>query len=109
LPKEELHLITVKDELLGYWDQSNISQLNIKRINQLKHFPSEKIQELAHLTSEVASVKPHKRRRMSWLKENHRDLFNRVRAYFGDDYEEIEEDDNLGTDTHTLRAAAQCK
>ena len=50
LPKEELNLIRVKDELLGYWNQSSISKLNIKRLDQLKHFPSEEIQELAHLT-----------------------------------------------------------
>ena len=92
LPKEELKLIRVKDELLGYWNQSNISKLNIKRLDQLKHFPSEEIQKLAHLTFEVPSVKPHKRRRMSWLRKNHRDLFNRVMAYFGEGYEEIEED-----------------
>lgn len=78
------------DELLGYWNQSNISELNIKRIDQLKNFPSAEIQELALFTSEVASVKPHKKRRMPWLKINHRDLFNRAMAYFGDDDEGID-------------------
>jgi len=92
LPKDELNLILVRQELLGYWNQSNISKLNIKRLIEIKHFPSEEIQKLAHLTFEVASVKPHKRRRMKWLRKNHSDLFDRVRAYFGHDFEEFEED-----------------
>lgn len=29
---------------------------------------------------------------MSWLRKNHRDLFHRVKAYFGEGYEEIKED-----------------
>lgn len=93
LPKEKLNFIIVQDELLGYWNQSNISKLNIKRLNQLKHFPSEEIRQLAHLTFDVASVKPHKRRRMKWLRKNHRDLFERVIAYFGIRYEENEDEE----------------
>jgi hypothetical protein len=58
LPKDELSSIRAMDELLGFWNQSNISKLNIKRLDQLKHFPSEEIQVLAHLTFDVASVKP---------------------------------------------------
>lgn len=99
LPTEERNLREVRDELLGYWEQSNISKLNIKRLEQLKQFPSEEIQKLAHLTFEVASIKPHKKRRLSWLKTNHRDLFNRVMAYFGEEYEEIEEDLEIFEDT----------
>jgi hypothetical protein len=91
LPKEELNFIRVKDELLGYWDQSNISKLNMKRLDQLKHFQSEDIRKLAHLTFEVASVKPHKRKRMSWLRKNRGDLFDCVKVYFGGDFNEGED------------------
>ena len=94
LPKEKLDFIKAKDELFDYWEQSNISKLNMDRLAQLKHFPSEEIQKLTHLTFDVASVKPHKKRRMSWLKKNHRDLFDRVVAYFGEDNENIEEEDD---------------
>ena len=36
LPKEELNLIRVKDELLGYWNQSNISKLNHKMMKSIR-------------------------------------------------------------------------
>jgi hypothetical protein len=85
-PKEEIALIEAKDELLNYWEQSNISALNIARLKKLAQFPSEDIQKLAHLTLAVAAVKPHKRRRMKWLRLNHRDLYLRVRDYFGGEY-----------------------
>lgn len=100
-PKEELDFIRLKEELLGYWDQSNISKLNMKRLDQLKHFPSEEIQKLAHITFEVASVKPHKRKRMSWLRENRPELFNRVKAHFGrgdKEGEDWEHDENWEPD-----------
>src|ERR1700722_20306739 len=85
-PKEEIALIETKDELLHYWEQSNISALNIARLKMLTQFPNEDIQKLAHLTLTVAAVKPHKRRRMKWLKQNKRDLYLRVRDYFGEEY-----------------------
>lgn len=85
-PKEEIALIKTKDELMGYWEQSNISALNIARLRELTQFPCEDAQKLAHLTLAVAAVKPHKKRRMKWLRQNHRDLYLRVRDYFGDEY-----------------------
>lgn len=85
-PKEGIALIETKDELLRYWEQSNISALNIARITKLIQFLNEDIQVLAHLTLAVAAVKPHKRRRMQWLKQNKRDLCLRVRDYFGEEY-----------------------
>lgn len=93
-PKEEIALIETKDELLHYWEQSNISTLNIARLKKLIQFPNEDIQTLAHLTLVVAAIKPHKRRRMKWLKQNRRDLYLRVRDYFGKEYfEEYEHDE----------------
>jgi hypothetical protein len=80
-PKEEIALIETKDELLHYWEQSNISALNISRLKKLVQFPSEDIQTLAHLTLAVAAVKPHKRRRMKWLRLNKYDLYLRVRGF----------------------------
>lgn len=59
-PKEEIALIETKDELLHYWEQSNISALNIARLKKLTQFSNEDVQKLAHLTLAVAAVKPHK-------------------------------------------------
>jgi hypothetical protein len=66
-PREEITLIETKDELLHYWEQSNISALNIAQLKKLSQFPNEDIQTLADLTLAVAAVKPHKKRRMKWL------------------------------------------
>ena len=85
-PKEEIALIETKDELLHYWEQSNISALNIARLKKLTQFSNEDVQNFAHLTLAVAAVKPHKRRRMKWLKQNKPDLYLRVRNYFGEEY-----------------------
>lgn len=71
---------------MHYWEQSNISALNIARLKKLIQFPNEDVQALAHLTLAVAAVKPHKRRRMKWLKQNKPDLYLRVRNYFGEEY-----------------------
>jgi hypothetical protein len=88
MPKEKLNHILAEEELYGFWNQSNISKLNIKRLQQIKLFPSEDIQKLAQLTLEVAAVKSHKKRRMKWLRQNRRDLFDRVIAYFRMDNDE---------------------
>ena len=93
MPKEKLNFIRTKNELLGFWDQSNISKLNIKRLNQLKDFQSEEIQKLVQLTLEVAAVKPHKRRRLKWLKQKRPELFHRVIAYFRGDLTEEENEE----------------
>lgn len=85
-PREEIASIVTKDELLRYWKQSNISALNIARLKKLIRFPNEDIQTLAHLTLAVAAAKPHKRRRMKWLKQNNWDLYLRVRDYFNKEY-----------------------
>ncbi|MBA3815471.1 MAG: hypothetical protein H0X29_02935 [Parachlamydiaceae bacterium] len=88
LPKGDLNFINAREELFGYWEQSNISSMNINRINQLLHFPSEEIQKLAQITYDVASVKPHKKKRLGWLRKNHRDLYDRMITFFGEDFDE---------------------
>ena len=113
LPKEELRFISAKEELLGFWNQSNISTLNMKRIERLKRFPSEDIQNLAHLTFEVATVKPHKKRRMRWLRKNQPDIFYRVIAYFRDGYDEGEDgeifqESTIDDETYSFIEASDC-
>lgn len=82
-PKNEIREIEIFNELLNFWEQSNISTFNIKRLRELLDSSSEKNRKLAQLTLDVALVKPHKKRRMKWLKRHNYDLYTRVVAYFG--------------------------
>lgn len=87
-PKQDMARINAMEELLKFWDQSNISQNNIRRIKELKNSDSEEIQCLANLTFEVASVKSHKRRRLGWLRKSRKDLYDRIIEFFGEDFDE---------------------
>jgi hypothetical protein len=96
VPEDKQNLLKAKEEIIGYWNQNTISEANIKRLEKLKNSPFENIQKLAHLTVEVAVLKPHKARRMPWLRKHHRDLFMRVMAYFKEGYDEDEDQKIFG-------------
>ena len=86
LPKEVLSEKMALEELFGFWEQSNISKKNKKRIKELLTSPSLAVQSFAQLTADVANVKPHRRRRAPWLYKHNRNLYQRVIDYFGDEY-----------------------
>ena len=88
LPKETIARINAMEDLLNFWDQSNISQNNIRRIDELKNFDDKEIQDLANLTFDVATAKPRKKRRLGWLKKNRQSLYARVIEFFGEDFDE---------------------
>ena len=58
--------------------QSNISKKNLKRLNELSLSENMEIAKLASLVHEVGRVKPHKRRRLKFLKEKHKELLGQL-------------------------------
>ena len=74
LPKEERHQGEVKDEIAGFLHQSNISEKNLSRLTALATSEKPEIAELAKVVLEIGKVKPHKRKRLSFLARNHHDL-----------------------------------
>nr|VFJ61876.1 MAG: hypothetical protein BECKDK2373B_GA0170837_11053 [Candidatus Kentron sp. DK] len=78
-PIEERDAIEQEEEIFGFMEQSNISSKNIARLNELKSSKNKRISEIALIVIEVAKVKPHKKRRLKILAEDHRELFAKVK------------------------------
>ena len=76
LPKDDLDLYRreVEDEIAGFLRQSNISEGNFTRLSELVASKKPEIAELARIVLEISKVTPHKRKRLSFLARNHRDL-----------------------------------
>jgi len=75
LPTEEKQRLLLTNELYNFFDQSNISKKNVKRLSELEQ---DEIQEVAHLASvikRIALLRPGRRRRLSWLRQNKTELF----------------------------------
>ena len=66
-PKEEIVAIQDEEEILGFLEQSNISKLNIKRLNVLNHSDNKKVSELAEVVLAIAKIKPHKKKRVKFI------------------------------------------
>lgn len=79
-PKAEQNEILHKEEIFGFLMQSNISKKNLKRLNELSQSENKEIEKLASLVHEVGRVKPHKRRRLKFLAEKHKELLNQLVA-----------------------------
>ena len=73
-PKEETDAIDQEDEIFGYLKQSNISRMNIVRLEKLKASKNERISELASIAFDVAKIKPNKKRRLKFLARENREL-----------------------------------
>lgn len=78
LPKDERRRRELEDEIAGFLRQSNISEKNLSRLSALVAAEKPEIAELAKVVLEIGKVKPHKRKRLSFLARNHRDLIVRL-------------------------------
>ena len=58
--------------------QSNISEKNMERLKELANSPNERVVQLATVVLEIARVKPHKRKRLSFLARNHSPLLHKL-------------------------------
>lgn len=74
MPRAERDAIMQQEDIFGFLHQSNISKKNIVRLRELLGSPNSETHYLARLVLEVARVKPHKRKRYRFLRENHPDL-----------------------------------
>ena len=74
LPKEERRRRELEDEIAGFLRQSNISEKNLSKLSGLAATEKPEIAELAKVVLEIGKVKPHKRKRLSFLARNHRDF-----------------------------------
>lgn len=68
----------IEDEIAGILRQSNISEKNLSRLTAMVASENPEIAELANVVLEIGKVKPHKRKRLSFLGRNHRELIERL-------------------------------
>ncbi len=78
LPKEERRQRELKDEIAGFLRQSNISEKNLARLSELASAGKPEVAELARVVLEIGKIKPHKRKRLSFLARDHRDLLSKL-------------------------------
>ena len=79
-PAYEIKRIDREEEIFGFLRQSNISKKNITRLNTLIKSDDSEISELASIVLEVAIVKPHKRKRLNFLRKENRELLAKLKS-----------------------------
>jgi hypothetical protein len=79
-------IIDAMDELYSFLHQGSISMRNIERVKVLTRHPDDGVRSLAEVILEIARVKPHRRRRIRLIAENHWDLFVRMVSVLGDGF-----------------------
>ena len=78
LPKNEREHIEQIDEIIGFLSQSNISQKNIARLKYLASSEDEEVAKLANIVLEVGLVHPRKKKRLSFLKRERKDIIKKL-------------------------------
>jgi hypothetical protein len=78
LPRIDQQRVLFADEVFGFLAQSNISAKNIARLQVIEGFEVEAVARQAAVVRQIALVKPHKRRRWRFLRENHPELFQQA-------------------------------
>lgn len=109
LPRETRDLIRAEKDISGFLEQRNISERNIARLRELTNCTDELTRLRAAAVLEVALLHPRRRKRISFLLRNHRELAVRLRELslmwvdLYEDYEDSfllpeEPDDDIGFD-----------
>lgn len=75
-PNEERSRRELEVEIAGFLQQSNISRKNLTRLSTLATSQKPEIAELAEVVLEIGRIKPHGRRRLSFLARNHHEWIN---------------------------------
>lgn len=71
MSRAERDVFEREDEIIGFMRQTHISKKKVARLNTLLSSPDAHTCSLASNVLRVAAVKPHKRRRLEPLRENH--------------------------------------
>jgi hypothetical protein len=77
-PKSERQAIADMNVILGFMQQSHISERNIVRLNKMTRPADTEVANLAEIVLKVAKVKPYRRKRLKFLARNHPDLIRKL-------------------------------
>ena len=78
LPRAERKLIMATDELMDFLSQSNISERNIRRLEESASIPDPEFQVLRALVLDIARVCPRRRKRWRIIREVALSLYRRA-------------------------------
>ena len=78
LPKDKRQFIEEWEEIEGFLSQSNISKKNLWRLKTLMASPNSEIARIATLVWEIGKVHPYKRKRLSFLVRERKDLITQL-------------------------------
>jgi len=78
MPREKQDALKHEREIRGFLEQSHISKKNVARLRALASSRNTRIANLAALVLEVAIVTPYRRRRISTLARQRRDVLTRM-------------------------------
>ncbi|MCI0416270.1 hypothetical protein L0222_26140 [bacterium] len=95
-------------DVWGFLDQSNISRRNIKQLKHILAVPDlDELFQLASVILQIARVKPHKRKRFSFIKRNHPQLWKQMIAVgIVEFHYEYEEDSTDGLESFIYEDAS---
>ena len=82
-PKCERKAIEDTDEILGFLQQSHISERNVTRLGKMTKSENSKVANLAAVVLSIAKVTPYRRRRFRILAKMHPNLLRSLKD-FGD-------------------------
>jgi hypothetical protein len=83
LPRTRRDALKCEQEILGFLEQSHVSDKNLARLRALKSSPDIRIANLAAVVLDVSVATPYRRRRFRILARQHRDLLKRMRRLRG--------------------------
>ena len=78
IPVEERQALEQETDIFGFLAQSRISKKNVSRLQELAASSNRRVAELASVALEVATVVPHKKRRLRILERERADLLRRL-------------------------------
>ena len=88
-PKCERKAIEDTDEILGFLQQSHISERNVTRLGKMTKSENAKVASLAAVVLSIAKVTPYRRRRFKVLAKMHPDLLRSLKDS-GGGYDSVE-------------------
>jgi hypothetical protein len=78
-PKSEREGIEDTDSILGFMQQSHISDRNVVRLERLAKSENPRVAGLAAIVLKVAKVKPFRTRRLKFLARMHPDILRELK------------------------------
>ena len=78
-PKSERQAIEDMNDILGFMQQSHISDRNVARLEKMAKSEDPQVAIRAAVALKVARVKPYRTRRIKFLGQNHPDLLGELK------------------------------